>query len=151
MLSKKTKYGIQAVLYLAEKFNKGPVLISEIAKTQSLPKKFLEAILLELNKKGLLHSRKGKGGGYSLKRPPNEIMLGEVIRVLEGPLAPVSCVSQTAYRPCDECKDELSCGIKVVMKEVRDAISKILDHKSLADVFVQRKHEMDKFTVNYVI
>lgn len=151
MLSKKTKYGIQAVLYLAEKFHKGPILISEIAKTQSLPKKFLEAILLELNKKGLLHSRKGKGGGYFLKRPPNEIMLGEVIRVLEGPLAPVSCVSQTAYRRCDECKDELSCGIKVVMKEVRDAISKILDHKSLADVFVQKKQAMDKFTVNYVI
>jgi len=151
MISKKTKYGLQATFYLAEQYSKGPVLIADIAQNRSLPKKFLETILLELNKKGILHSQKGKGGGYSLKRNPNEIMVGEIIRVLEGPLAPVSCVSQTAYKKCEECMDEKACAIRVVMKEVRDAISNVLDRQSLAQAIVQRNYLLENSIINYTI
>ncbi|MDT8318273.1 MAG: Rrf2 family transcriptional regulator [bacterium] len=151
MISKKTKYGLQAVFYLAELYNKGPMLIADIAQNRSLPKKFLETILLELNKKGILHSQKGKGGGYSLKRNPNEIMVGEIIRVLEGPLAPVSCVSQTAYKKCEECMDEKACAIRVVMKEVRDAISNVLDRQSLAQAIVKRNYFLESSIINFTI
>ena len=151
MFSRKTKYGLQATFYLAENFQAGPILISDIAQSQTLPKKFLESILLELNKGGILHSQKGKGGGYSLKRPPNEITVGEIVRILEGPLAPVSCVSQTAYKKCEECVDEKSCAIRLVMKEVRDAMSDILDHKSLAQALTQKKQTMESSALNYMI
>ena len=151
MLSNKTKYGLHAAIYLAENYEKGAILISELAKKEKLPRKFLEAILLELKKKGVLNSKKGKGGGYFLARPPKSITLGEIIRILEGPLAPVSCVSQTAYKPCDECRDEQHCGIRLVMKDVRDAIANILDKTSLEDIALKiRTLGADK-TVNYHI
>src|SRR4030095_13672727 len=98
------------------------------------PRKFLEAILLELKRHGIVESKKGKGGGYFLRRRPAEITCGEGIRVLDGPLAAVSCVSQTAYKRCAECVDEETCGVRMAMKEVRDATARILDHRSLADV-----------------
>lgn len=119
---------------LAERAGRGPVLISDLAKRDAIPKKFLEAILLELKRHGLVHSRKGRGGGYFLRRKPGEITFGEVIRVLEGPLAAVPCVSQTAYMRCTECVDEKTCGVRIAMKEVRDATARILDHSTLADV-----------------
>ena len=134
MLSKKTKYGLRALLVLAQKWNQGPVLIADLAKEESIPKKFLEMILLELKKKGLLHSQRGKGGGYLLAKKPEEITLGMVIRVLEGPLAPLPCVSQMAHRKCDECLDERTCGIRSVMQAVRDSTANILDGTSLADI-----------------
>ncbi len=134
MLSKKTKYGLRALLALARKWNQGPVLIADLAKEESIPKKFLELILLELKNKGILHSKKGKGGGYFLGKNPKEVSLGMVVRALEGPLAPLPCVSQMAHRTCDECTDELTCGIRSVMKEVRDSTAAILDGTSLADV-----------------
>jgi len=134
MLSMKAKYGLRALLYLAKQPDQVPVLISELAEKEEIPKKFLELILLELKNHGVLQSKKGKGGGYFLRRKPESIKLGRVIRVLDGPLAPVPCVSQTAYIPCDECEDEKTCGIRLVMKEVRDAIANILDNTSLADV-----------------
>jgi Rrf2 family protein len=137
MISRKTKYGLHSAFYLAKHYSEGPVLISDIAKSEKIPQKFLEAILLELKNHGILNSKKGKGGGYSLARPPQEIMMGQIVRVLEGPLAPVSCVSQMAYKRCDECKDEVHCGIKLVMKEVRDAVAAILDKTSLQDVIAQ--------------
>ena len=140
MISRKTKYGLQALIYLAKKYGKGPVLIAELAKRERIPKKFLESILLDLRNKGILQSKKGKGGGYALARPPHAITMGEVIRVLEGPLAPVPCVSQTAYRKCEECRDENSCEIRMVMKQVRDAIANILDHTTLADLLKGGKH-----------
>ena len=134
MISKKTKYALKALQYLAQNEKKGPILISELAEKERIPKKFLEAILLELNKKGILQSKKGKRGGYSLAKPPEQITMGQVIRILEGPLAPLPCVSQTAYMKCEECVDEQTCGIRLVMQEVRNATASILDGTTLRDV-----------------
>jgi Rrf2 family protein len=130
----KSKYGLKALLTLAREPGEQPVLISELAGRDRMPKKFLEAILLELKRHGVVQSRKGKGGGYFLRRSPHDITFGEVIRVLEGPLAAVPCVSQTAYARCAECIDEQTCGVRLAMKKVRDATARILDHTSLADV-----------------
>ena|SRR5436190_15790705 len=137
MLTRKSKYGLKAMLVLAEEAESGPLLISELADRQQLPKKFLEAILLELKRHGLLHSKKGKGGGYFLGRKPTEITVGQVIRVLDGPLALTPCVSVTAYRKCDECLDEKTCGVRLAMKEVRDATAEILDNTTLASLNMQ--------------
>jgi len=134
MLSKKAKYGLKALLLLAQHYEQGPLIIAEIAQQEAIPKKFLELILLELKKQGLLHSKKGKGGGYTLAKTPHMIKMGTIIRILDGPLAPLPCVSVTAYAKCQECKDEKTCGIRIVMKDVRDSIALILDSTSLADV-----------------
>ncbi|HZE88032.1 MAG TPA: Rrf2 family transcriptional regulator [Verrucomicrobiae bacterium] len=134
MLTRKAKYGLQAVLRLAREHGKGPVLIADLAEGEAIPRKFLESILLELRHRGVLQSRKGKGGGYSLARPPSRISFGEVVRILDGPLAPIPCVSLTAYRRCEECEDESACGIRRVMKDVRDANARILDGTTLEDV-----------------
>jgi Rrf2 family protein len=134
MLSRKAKYGLKAMLRLATTRESGPMLVSDLAATESIPKKFLEQILLELKHRGLLQSKKGKGGGYMLTRPSCAISMGEVIRALDGPIAPIPCVSQTAYVKCDECEDERTCGIRMVMKRVRDATVEILESSNLADV-----------------
>ena len=134
MLSRKSKYGLKALLVLAQKSGSGPVLISELAARDAIPKKFLEAILLELKRHGVVQSQKGKGGGYFLRRKPAEITFGEVIRVLDGPLAAVPCVSRLAYMKCVECVDEQTCGVRLAMKKVRDATADILDNTTLADV-----------------
>ena len=122
------------MVVLAQRYGEGPVLISEIAAPERMPRKFLELILLELKNHGLLQSKKGKGGGYFLRRKPAEITFGEVIRVLDGPLAAVPCVSKLAYMKCVECVDEQTCGVRLAMKEVRDATADILDNTTLADV-----------------
>ena len=133
MLSKKSKYGLKAMLELAsEESGQRPIQASELAERQRLPKKFLEAILLELTRHGLLRSKLGRAGGYVLTRKPGDITVGEIIRVLEGPLALIPCVSKTAYRRCDECLDEETCGVRLAMKEVRDATAHILDNTTLA-------------------
>jgi Rrf2 family protein len=134
MISRKAKYGLKAMLRLATEQGAGPMLVATLADAETIPKKFLEQILLELKHHGLLQSKKGKGGGYMLARPASEISIGEVIRTLDGPIALIPCVSQTAYVKCDECQDERTCGIRLVMKEVRDAMVSILDGRSLADV-----------------
>ncbi len=153
MISKKTKYGLQALLALARAHGRGPILIAELAEQGRIPKKFLELILLQLKHAGLLGSRKGKGGGYFLAKAPSEITMGRAIRLLEGPLAPVPCASETAYQKCEECEDETSCGIRLVMKEVRNAIADILDHTTLQEV-VRRSsaaaQELDQ-TLDYQI
>ncbi|HYB89627.1 MAG TPA: Rrf2 family transcriptional regulator [Candidatus Binataceae bacterium] len=133
-MSKKTKYALKAMMVLAKEYGQGPVLISEIARREDVPQKFLELILLELKNQGILQSKKGKGGGYFLGRPPQQISIGHVIRVLDGPLAPLPCASKTAYMRCSECRDERTCGIRMVMKDVRDATAKILDSTTLADM-----------------
>ena len=132
MLTRRSKYGLKALLMLAAEAGRGPVPIWTLAERQRIPPKFLEAILLDLKKHGFLDSKKGKGGGYSLSRLATQITIGEVIRALEGPLALVPCVSQTAYRPCAECVDEATCQVRWAMKEVRDATAKILDNMSLS-------------------
>ena len=134
MLSRRSKYGLKALLALSQDAGKGPVLVSDLAERDAIPKKFLEAILLDLNRHGLVQSKKGKGGGYFLRRAPDEITFGEVVRALEGPLALVPCVSQSAYAPCTECIDEPTCGVRLAMQQVRDATAAILDNMTLADV-----------------
>ena len=133
-ISKKTKYGLQSLIALARKHGEGPVLIATLAKEEDIPVKFLELILLELKNHGILESRKGPGGGYFLNRPPDSITLGSVIRYMEGPLAPLPCANEEGYRPCEECHDATCCGIRMVMCEVRDAISDILDYTTIQDV-----------------
>jgi len=134
MLSHKAKYGLKAALSLAADPLAQPVLVADLARREAIPKKFLEQILLELKHRGVLQSRRGKGGGYLLARPADDLSVGEVIRALDGPQAPVPCVSHSAYLKCDECQDETSCGVRLVMKEVRDATARILDSTTLADV-----------------
>ena len=133
-LSKKTQYTLRALYSLARQYGKGPLLSAKLSKEESIPQKFLEQILLGLKKGGLVESKKGKGGGYTLVNPPDTIMIGQVIRLVEGPLAPLPCASEKAYRKCDECVDDRYCGTKLVMREVRDAMALILDRTSLAEV-----------------
>ena len=142
MISKKTKYALIALSKLAEDYQcLRPLLIADLAKRGRVPRKFLEAILLELKNRGVLRSKKGKGGGYCLAGPPEKITLGRVIRILEGPLAPLPCVSQSAYQRCEECEDEDTCPLRLVMKEVREATAKILDGTSLKDM-VERARDL---------
>lgn len=134
MLSKKAKYAIKALLALAEHEGEEPVRIVDLARDQQIPAKFLELILLDLRNQGILQSRKGKGGGYLLARDPRDIYLGQIVRMLDGPLAPVPCASQTGYVRCSDCRDEEVCGVRLAMKEVRDATAKILDGTSIASL-----------------
>src|SRR5271156_6547786 len=134
MLSHKSKYALKALLVLSEDYGKGPLLISDIAARANIPRRFLELILLELKNQGVLRSKKGKGGGYVLSAPPARIFVGHVLRMIEGPLAPLPCVSKTAYEKCAECRDEKTCGIRLLMKDVRDATAAILDSTTFADV-----------------
>jgi len=144
-LSKRGEYGLRAMIDLAAALQAGAgsahtgasvVQIKDIAERQHIPAKFLEQILLTLKNAGLLHSRMGVGGGYYLARPAGEITLGHIVRILDGPLAPVRCVSQMAYEACG-CPDETTCGLRLAMLDVRNAIADILDKTSLADV-IQR-------------
>jgi Rrf2 family protein len=144
MLSNKAKYALKALRFLATEQGKGPILISNIAKHEEIPRKFLEQILLELRKEGVLYSKIGKGGGYILLKNPKEITLFKVIRIIDGPLAPTPCASVTAYHACNECKDVETCEIRVIMREVRDATVKILENKTVADlvnmsIFLEKK------------
>jgi len=132
MLTRKGKYGLKAMVLLAREHGHGPVLIGDIAEDEAIPKKFLENILLGLKHRGLLHSRKGPHGGYQLARSPEQISVGEIIRALDGPLALVSCVSQTAYVPCEECVTERDCAVRRVFQQVRDETARILDGTTLA-------------------
>lgn len=133
MLSKKTQYGFRALTHLAAHYGKGPVLISEIAATKHIPLKFLENILNHLKKEDVLESKKGKGGGYILKYPPKKITLAKIIRVLDGPIALLPCISLNFYQKCADC-DEMNCGLRKVMALARDATLKVLEKKTLADL-----------------
>ena len=143
MLSMKAKYGLRALTALAREHGGGPMLIADLAASEAIPRKFLELILLDLKRKGILQSKKGKGGGYNLSRPPSNISIGEVVRALDGPIALLPCVSQSAYRRCDECVDELTCGIRHVMKEVRDATAGILDSTTLEDLLTRSRRMIE--------
>lgn len=136
-LSKRGEYGLRAMITLAESASEGepPVMmqIKEISQHEQISSKFLEQILLTLKHAGLLHSKMGVGGGYYLARPAREITLGQIFRVLDGPVAPIKCVSQMAYETCG-CPDEETCGLRLVMSDVRNAIADIIDNTSLADV-----------------
>ncbi len=133
MLSKKTQYAFKALIYLSEHADDGPVLISEISKKKNIPLKFLENILLELRKAGVLESKKGKGGGYYFAVDPRKVTLAKVMRLLDGPIALLPCVSLNFYEKCKDC-DEKICGLNRMMAEVRDATLKLLESKTLADL-----------------
>jgi len=139
MLSKKCKYEIHALVYLAERFQQGPVHIQEIAETQHIPKKFLEAILLELRNAKILHSKKGKGGGYYLYKKPQDVNLIEIIRLMDGAIAMLPCVSLNYYEPCEECIDEKTCGIRFAFLGVRDETLRILSESTLEQIVKRQK------------
>jgi Rrf2 family protein len=136
-LSKRGEYGLRAMIALAEPAENSDtpqmMQIKEISLRENISVKFLEQILLTLKNAGLLHSKMGVGGGYYLARAASEITLGQIFRVLDGPVAPIKCVSQMSYEPCG-CPDEDTCGLRMVMGDVRNAIADILDNTTLADV-----------------
>ncbi len=137
MLSKKTKYAIKALVVLGKNVDQPPMQISRIAEEERIPKKFLEQILLDLRNAGFLYSKKGAGGGYSLNKDPREIYLVNIMRITDGPIAMVPCASLNFYHKCDECKDEVTCGIRDAFVQVRDATVKILSETSIADVIAR--------------
>ncbi len=133
MLSRKTKYGLKALSYLAKQELHQPVPISVISQAEQISQKFLESILLSLRKAGFLGSKKGKGGGYYMLKASRDITLASVYRILEGPIAMVSCVSLNFYEKCDDCPNEDSCNVHRLMIQVRDKTLSILEHTSLED------------------
>jgi len=139
MLSQKARYALRALFVLAEREKGASVQIAEIAQEADVPRKFLEQILLEMKKRGIVHSIRGKHGGYTLGRAPEEIMLAEVIRTIDGPLALSPCASRTAYRKCDDCIDENTCSMRKVLLDVRDATASILESRSLASMVETQK------------
>src|SRR4051812_2716978 len=136
VLTMKGKYGLKALLHLAGLAPGDWALASEIAAGRAISKKFLDAILGELRSAGFVIAKKGRGGGYRLQRPPAEVKVGHVLRVLEGPLAPIRCASRTAHLPCSDCPDETVCSVRLLMLDVRNAIPGVLDETSLADMLV---------------
>jgi Rrf2 family protein len=131
ILSKKTQYAIVALTRLAKDYNNGPIQIKEIAESEKIPQSFLENILLELRKMGILGSKLGKSGGYYLLKKPSEVNLAEIVRHFEGTIALMYCVSEKAYQPCQFCRDETTCGIRKVFKEIRDTTYDILARTSI--------------------
>lgn len=134
MLTMKTKYALKALAVLANAPEGEPVLIATIADQEDIPLKFLQLILRELRQHGVLSSRKGRGGGYSLAKPASSISLSSLIRILDGPIAPVPCLSKTAYRRCEGCKDEATCGVRMILREAYEATLKVLETRTLADL-----------------
>jgi Rrf2 family protein len=134
MLSKKTKYAIHALSFLAKKDKSKPQLIVHISEETHTPRKFLEAILLELKKNGILGSKMGKGGGYYLMKEPRDVKLSTILRLFDGPIAYVPCASLNYYEKCNECDDEQNCGLHHIMVDVRDQTLKLLENKSIQDI-----------------
>ncbi len=134
MLTKKGKYGLKAMVHLAGLPLGETVLVTDIADTNGIPKKFLDTILGELRNAGFVNSKKGKGGGYTLAKPAHTIRVGHIIRILDGPLAPIQCASKSSYRRCDDCSDEKTCSVRLIMLEAREAIAAILDNRTLAEM-----------------
>ncbi len=138
MLTKKGKYGLKALVHLAQLEPGRTAFVSDIAEQNNISKKFLDAILLELRKGGILRSKKGPGGGYALSKPASEISIGQAVRILDGPLAPIRCASKTAFEACDDCRDPEDCQVRHSMAEVRDAISAVLDNMTLEQMVAKR-------------
>jgi Rrf2 family protein len=134
MLSQKAKYALKALLVLSERPAGIPVQVVELAEEGNIPRKFLELIMLELKKHGVVHSQRGKHGGYMLAALPSEITFGQIVRAMDGPLAPIPCASLTAYRKCADCTNEKTCAVRIMMRRVRDAAAEILDGTYLSDM-----------------
>jgi Rrf2 family protein len=149
MLSKKAKYALKALEYIAKESKGEPLLIAEIAEQQRIPRKFLEVILLELRRDGILQSRMGKKGGYFLRKHPKEINIGHVIRLIDGPIALLPCVSYKFYERCAECDDEATCGLRDVMQQLRESTNRILNKVSLADI-LKRESRLAREIRNHI-
>ncbi len=144
MISMRSKYALKALSYMARSSDKESFLIADVAVAENIPKKFLEAILLTLKNNGILSSRKGPGGGYSLAKAPASLTVGAIVRSFEGDLAPVQCLSVSAHSTCPECLDEDTCGIKLVMADVSSAVSAVLDTVTVADMLQRSEFERQK-------
>lgn len=140
MLSKKTKYAIHALSFLAKNDKNTPQLIAHISEETNTPRKFLEAILLDLKKNGILGSKMGKGGGYYLIKKPQDVKLSSILRLFDGPIAYVPCASLNYYEKCEECEDEENCGLHHIMVDVRDETLKLLENKSIQDILDNESH-----------
>lgn len=135
MLSSKAKYALRAVIFLADKHRDDALaMAADIADAEDIPKKFLEAILVELRDHGIVDSRRGRYGGYRLTRPPSRISVGDIIRIIDGPLALTPCSSRTQYGACSDCVDPVVCALRPVLQEARDAVAGVLDGRSLAQL-----------------
>lgn len=141
MLTKKGKYGLKAMADLATLAPGETAFVTEIATRNNIPKKFLDTILLELRNSGFLRSKKGPGGGYALSKPASDIVIGQVIRALDGPLAPIRCASRTAFETCEDCRDPETCFVRISMTEVRDAMAAVLDNMTL-EQFASRGNDL---------
>jgi len=152
MLSSRGKYATRAILDLCLHYEEGPAQVHDIAERQRIPAKFLEQILLTLKRFGFVQSRKGPGGGYFLAKPPHEITLGAVVRAVNGPLAPISCVSVTGFMECG-CPDPNTCALRAVWKDARDALAAVLDNTSFAEIGEQHQRllALQDETVDYAI
>lgn len=137
MISQKAKYALRALVALARAPRGEPVLISDIAEDQSIPKKFLEQILLDLKHHGIVMSRRGRAGGYQLLKDPAEITFGQVLRIIDGPIAPLPCLSKIAYRRCEDCISETNCEVRRVFAEVTDATRRVLDNATIAEAIAE--------------
>ena len=137
MLSMKAKYALKALIYMAQQ-DKPALPSKQIAEAEDIPQKFLDNILQELRQNGFVDSKRGIFGGYFLARRPSDIILGDIIRVIDGPLAPIRCASLTAYQKCDDCRDEAACQLRHLMLDVRNAMSDILDGRSLQDLVFRK-------------
>ncbi len=141
MLTAKGKYGLKALVHLATLTPGDTTQAVEIASAENIPKKFLDAILGDLRSAGIVHAKKGPGGGYMLARAPSEIKIGHAIRTLDGPLAPIACASRTAYQPCEDCDNVKACAVRLTMTKVRDAMAEILDRLTVADMLAMGDHK----------
>lgn len=143
MLTNKAKYGLKAMLFLADQPPEHGVRGADIASHENIPKKFLDLILLDLRDHGLVTAKKGVKGGYQLALPADKISVGQIVRILDGPLAPLPCVSRTAYKRCPDCDDEAACRVRRLMAQVREALSDILDNATLASMRGQPEHVLN--------
>jgi Rrf2 family protein len=137
MISRKTKYALNALVHLTKQRDKGPVLISQIAESEKIPQKFLEAILLDLKRAGILGSKKGKGGGYYLIKSPDMVSVADIMRLFDGPIALLPCVTYRYYEKCEECKDEETCGIRDAFLELRNTSVQMLKGNTLSDLILR--------------
>lgn len=151
MLTMKTKYALKAMVALAANYGSGTLTGTQVSKREEIPFKFLELILLELKRHGFVASKKGRRGGYELAKPPQTISMGAIVRAIEGPLALLPCASETAYKPCDECANPATCGIALVMREVREVTSGVLDRVTLAEALRRSDQALRDLSATYQI
>lgn len=149
MLTNKAKYGLKAVLHLADLQPDNSASGADIAGVNRIPKRFLDAILIELRNAGIVQAKKGPRGGYRLAQPAKEIRVGHVVRTLDGALAPIACVSKSAYLPCHDCEDMETCALRITMGKVRDAISDILDRMTIEEM-LRLRHERHPDLMYYI-